>query len=366
MTAMKPALDLFIDANIVFLLAFCLWAIVQAGMSRTILKHNYPAQLRLMKMALLFTLVSPVVAHIAVSVSQNLWPKTPITVSDIAVASYLRGEIAIPAVEFEALLNTRGRLMDALFDGEAPLLAGIIAILFVAAAWQTLRMLQSAAAVRNAVQGSYLWRRIGKVDIRLSDRASIPFAARGLMRRYIVLPSSLVTEPKELRFILAHELQHLRDGDVEWELAFEVMRPLMFWNPAFGLWKRSFDQLRELSCDQKVIIRNRIETREYIDCLLGFCERQVNGPLPRAMHVAFFRAQDRSAKQAFAGRLLALANRPVSAPLKMAVPVLAGVLAVGVSMAAASVRQPGDWSQDRLMLSTIVNLERLEAINRRY
>ena len=84
------------------------------------------------------------------------------------------------------------------------------------------------------------------------------------------------------------------------------------------------------------------------------------------MHVAFFRAQDRSAKQAFAGRLLALANRPVSAPLKMAVPVLAGVLAVGVSMAAASVRQPGDWSQDRLMLSTIVNLERLEAINRRY
>jgi hypothetical protein len=50
----------------------------------------------------------------------------------------------------------------------------------------------------------------------------------------------------------------------------------------------------------------------------------------------------------------------------MAVPALAGVLAVGVSMAAASVRQPGDWSQDRLMLSTIVNLERLEAINRRY
>lgn len=366
MIAMKPALDLFIDANIVFLLAFCLWALAQAVVSRTLLKHNYPAQLRLMKMALLFTLASPVIAHLAVSVGQRFWPKTPITVSDIAVASYLRGEISLPAAEFEALLNTRARVLDGLFNGDAPWLVGVIAILLVAAAVQFVRMLFSAARVRRAVGRSYLWRRVGKVDIRLSDTVCVPFAARGLVRRYVVLPSTLVTRHRELRMILSHELQHLRDGDVEWELAFEFMRPLMFWNPAFGFWKQSFDKLRELSCDQKVIARNRIEMRDYMDCLLGFCERQVSVPLPRAMHVAFFRAQDRSAKRAFADRILALANQPGSARLTLAVPALASVLAVGVSLAAASVRQPGDWSQDRLMLSTIVNLERLEAINGRY
>ncbi|MXQ07415.1 biotin transporter BioY [Alphaproteobacteria bacterium GH1-50] len=365
MMAMKPALDLFIDANIVFLLAFCLWSVVQALVSRTVLKHNYPAQLRLMKIALIVTMISPVMAHVAVSAGQFLWPKTPITVSDIAVASYLRGEISIPAVEFEALLNMRGRVLDALFAGEAPWLMALIAVFAAGALVQGIRLTASAASVGRAVGNSYVWRRIGRVDIRLSDTVSVPFAARGFRRHYVVLPSTLVTEPREMRLILAHELQHLRDGDVEWELAFEVMRPLMFWNPAFGFWKRSFDKLRELSCDQKVVARQRIGSQDYMDCLIGFCERQVTGPLPRAMHVAFFRAQDRSSKHAFRERIMALTNRPNSARMRLALPVLSCLLAVGVSLAAASVRQPGDWSQDRLMLSTIVNLERLEAINRR-
>ena len=365
MIAMKPVLDLFIDANIVFLLAFGLWAIVQAAISRTLLHHNYPAQLRLMKMCLVFTIISPAIAHIAVSASQNLWPKTPITASDIAVAAYLRGEISIPALEFEALLTARGRMLDALFDGELPWVTGLIVLLLAAAAVQSVRLVNSALKVRKAVDGSYLWRRVGKVDVRLSDTVSVPFAARGFTRRYIVLPSTLVTQPRELRLILAHELQHLRDGDVEWELAFEMMRPLMFWNPAFGLWKRSFDHLRELSCDQTVIARSRVARQDYMDCLLGFCERQVSEPLPRAMHVAFFRAEDRLAKQAFRDRILALTNEPGCQRMSLIVPVLTSVVPVGVSLAAASVRQPLDWSQDRLMLSTIVNLERLEAINRR-
>jgi len=43
----------------------------------------------------------------------------------------------------------------------------------------------------------------------------------------------------------------------------------------------------------------------------------------------------------------------------------AGLLAltVTITLAALAIQRPGDWSQDRLMLSTIVNLERLEARN---
>lgn len=365
MTAMKPALDLFIDANILFFVAFCLWALVQSVIGRGVFRHNYPAQLRFMKIALLVTLASPGFAHLAVALGESLWPKTPITLSDIAVAAYLRGDIDLPAVQFEALLNSRGNLLERLFEGEAPLLSALLAVLVLGALAQAARIGFSALRIVGAVRHSYLWRRIGRVDIRLSDRVSVPFAARGLRRRYVVLPSTLVTQPRDLRYILAHELQHLRDGDVEWELAFELARPLMYWNPAFGLWKRSFDRLRELSCDQKVIRRNRIAARDYMECLLGFCERQVRHPLPRALHVAFFRGQDRSAKRALQGRLLALAHQPSGAGLTLLVPGLAVVLALAVSLAAATVRQPGDWSQDRLMLSTIVNLERLAAINSR-
>jgi hypothetical protein len=39
------------------------------------------------------------------------------------------------------------------------------------------------------------------------------------------------------------------------------------------------------------------------------------------------------------------------------------VLGLGFSLFAASIQTHKDWTHDRLMLSTVVNLERLEAIN---
>ena len=38
-------------------------------------------------------------------------------------------------------------------------------------------------------------------------------------------------------------------------------------------------------------------------------------------------------------------------------------LAMLTLVAALGIQSSGDWSQDRLMLSTIINLERLEALN---
>ena len=43
--------------------------------------------------------------------------------------------------------------------------------------------------------------------------------------------------------------------------------------------------------------------------------------------------------------------------------VLWAVIALVLGLGAASVRQTEDWSHDRIMLSTVVNLERLEARN---
>lgn len=360
MTAMKPVLDLIIDANILFLLAFCFWKLVQTAVRASWLKHDFPAQLRLLKMALVLTLVSPVLAYLAIVSSQGFWPKTPITVSDIAVAAFLRGDIAIPAVEFEALLNTRGRWMDALVAGQLPWMTVVLALLTAGAFVHLVRSIRAIMNVQETLRRSFVWRRTKRVDIRISDTVFVPFAVRGLFRRHIVLPSNLVTEPRHMRFILAHECQHVRDNDVEWELAFELLRPLMFWNPAFFLWKRAFERLRELSCDQAVIIRRSIPFQEYTDCLLDFCERRVTGPAPRALHVAFFRS---GAKCELMDRVMSLQN--VAKQRHWAsVPVLSLFLMLGVSLAAASIRQPGDWSQDRLLLSSVVNLERFAAINR--
>lgn len=360
MTAMKPVLDFIIDANILLALAFSIWTCLHHIARVTWLRHDYFAQLRLLKLALCLTAISPLLAHTVVQASQSFWPSAPITVSDIAVAAYLRGDIALKAVEFETLLNARDRWVDAILTGKLPFVSVFLAIVIAGGIWHSVRTLRAALKVQHILIRSHVWRRTRRVDIRLSDTVTVPFAVRGFMRRHIVLPSTLVTQPRQMRFILAHESQHIREGDVEWELAFEVMRPFIYWNPAFVLWRHGFERLRELACDQAVILRRGIPLRDYSNCLLDFCSQRVAQPMPRAIPVAFVR---RGAKKELLDRLLSLQKVARKRHWATA-PALAICLTLGVSLSAASVRQSSDWSQDRLMLSSIVNLERFNAMNR--
>lgn len=359
MTAMKPVLDLFIDANILLVLAFVLWRGTQALIARTGMRHDYRRQLTLLKTFLVITILSPVLAHFGVILSQSLSPNTPLTVGDIAVAVYLQGDIAIPAVDFEAFLNTRSRVIETALEGGIPWMTALFAAIAAGSLYIVGRTVWSLGAVHRAISNSYLWRRTVKTDIRVSDTASVPFAARGLFRRHVVVPSSLLIEPGDLKLVLAHEFQHIRKADVEWELVFEFLRPLLYWNPAFALWKRHFDQLRELSCDQEVIRSRRVAPGEYARCLLDFCERRISGSWPRIMNVAFVRSG--ASRQAFEDRIMAMCHVPAEDSGRRLLPLFVLVLAAGVSLAAASVRQSNDWSHDRLMLSTVVNLERLNA-----
>lgn len=364
MTTMTPALDLFIDANILLLLAYVIWRGAQFVMVRGGLRHDYRRQLKLLKSVLVITLVSPLVAYALAAVSKNFLPDTPLTVSDIAVAAYLRGEIALSAADFEAILNSRTRLLDDLVAGNALWVTLLSGAFLGGFAVLTARVLWALWKVRRTLRRSHLLRRTARTEIRVSDTVGVPFAARGLVRRYVVVPSALVTRPRELRLVLAHEFHHLRSSDVEWELAFEFLRPLLYWNPAFQLWKRTFDQLRELSCDQEVVAAYRISPQEYAQCLLDFCERRLSGVLPRAFNVAFVRHGRKSPREVFESRILALYEVPAGRHGGLVLPCMVVILALTVSIAAASIRRPGDWSHDRLMLSTILNLERLEARNR--
>jgi beta-lactamase regulating signal transducer with metallopeptidase domain len=363
MTAIRPALEFFVDANILFALAFLIWKVSQTLIARSRLRHDYAARLRLLKAALVVTVLSPILAQFAALAGRNFWPETPITVSDVAVAAYLRGDIALPAATFEALLNTRSRIFEALFSGDAVWPMIILGLATAGACVQAIRTAMSLAQIRATIVESHLWRRTARTDIRLSDTVGVPFVTRGLFRRHIVLPSSLVTHPRHMRYILAHECQHCREGDVEWELVFECFRPLMFWNPAFVLWKRDFDRLRELGCDQSVIARRDIPFRDYSRCLLDFCQRRVCGSWPTPMQVAFVRPGRRAARRDLEARILALHEAPGKDRRHFSTGLVFAFLLVALMLAATSLRQSADWSHDRLMLSTIVNLERLEVIN---
>ncbi|MEM0947292.1 MAG: M56 family metallopeptidase [Pseudomonadota bacterium] len=362
MTAMKAVLDVIVDANVVLILAFCLWRLIQAAIVRSQLRTDYVLQLRLLRTVLIFVVLSPLLSYVVVTASLSLWPKTPVTVSDLIVASYLRGDIGIPALQFEALLNTRSRIFEAVLAGDLPWLTAVLWAVVFGSGVLFLRSAVVILHIQRLVADSHLWRRTRSTDIRLSDTASVPFVARGIFRRHVVLPSSLVTKPRDMRIVIAHEFEHVRQGDAEWELAFALLRPLFFLNPAFLLWNRAFGKLRELNSDQAVLERVRVSPQDYARCLLDFCGRAARARTASIVNVPFIQVGSHAARAALEARMLALRDARDQRSTPIIVVCFSAVLAVGVVLSAASVRNPGDWSQDRLMLSTIVNLERSRSL----
>ncbi|WP_170330827.1 M56 family metallopeptidase [Ruegeria arenilitoris] len=362
MTAVKPVLDAYLEWNLVLGLAAILWLVARGLLSRTSLSHGFVAQLRALKALCMCIVISPLLALGVSALAALTQTKSTVAIGDIAVAAYLRGDIAMPATQFETLLNTRQRWVEVLFSGDYPVASAILVLMALASLIYTLRVIRDGMAIRETVNTSFLWRRSAKVDIRLSDRISVPFAVRGLRRRHVVLPSHLLDTPRELRFALAHELQHVRAGDVEWELGFELLRPLLFWNPAYLVLKYQFDRLRELACDQSVVARKNIDARDYTKCLLDYCARTVTRGSPRVLNVALVTGG--KAKRVLRQRVIALADAPsMQSSMPFMFLGLSILFALVLGLAAASVQQTEDWSHDRLMLSTVVNLERLEARN---
>ena len=180
----------------------------------------------------------------------------------------------------------------------------------------------------------------------------------------------MLSDGTDMKIALQHELQHLRQRDAEWEILLEFLRPLFFWNPAFHGLKRHIEHLRELSCDQQVLAREQIDVRAYCECLLRTCENGLRkdsffaAAMPRVAFVQLDRSPIGSNSASFLRhRLISMiegGNRRYPSRLLLAfiVPLLGLVGIVSVML-----QKPNDWSHERIMFSTVLNLERLAERN---
>ncbi len=366
MTVAKGALELYINLNITLVFACLIWMALQVLISRGVSRHAYALQHSLLKVLLLLVAASPALALAATWAIDAMFPGSSIVLSDLAIAAFLRGELGSDAVLLVSVLDTRSNWTVGLLTANSPVFILLSAALIVGAVWAVFRIVISAWRLRAILKDSHFWKRIGTVDLRLSDTVIVPFAARGLVRRHIVLPVDLLADKDARRMALAHEMQHFRQGDLEWELGFEFIRPFFFWNPAFVILKRQFDRLRELTCDHAVITKHEFAPLDYARCLLDFCERSVGKRQQSMLNVALVATSRKSARAELANRLISLKSMNVEIKfarwktLLVALPLMVSIAVVGASLQSAD-----DWSQDRLTLSTIVNLERLEILGLR-
>ena len=130
------------------------------------------------------------------------------------------------------------------------------------------------------------------------------------------------------------------------------------------------ENLRELSCDQQVLARRHYDLEAYCGCLLRVCQNSLRTDrlfsviLPRVSLVK----QDWSLfgtgpVEILRRRLDSLLDGGGSHNRRPALVCLMVPMLAIVAVTSVAIQKPTDWSHDRIMLSTIVNLERLAISN---
>ncbi|MEP4767351.1 MAG: M56 family metallopeptidase [Roseibium sp.] len=376
MTLLSQVIDLYIDLNITFAITALVWLGAKALMERSGAKLAFSVQLGLLNGLFAVIVISPVLAGFYRELlSSGIVPANfTVNLSDYAVSQYMRGGIAIPAQDFQSLLGLRTRVTEDILSLGSVWSIAVVSMLFVGAVGFGSKLLVNFRRLNRMLSTCHEWRRQGKVQLLLSDTALVPFSARGLFQHYVVIPTELLASPEDLKLVLKHEFEHLRQGDVTWEIGLEMLRPFFFWNPFFYLWKSEVERLRELACDQKVAANAHVDLKTYCMCLMraaqsGLKKRQAQVGQDRSgvAAVALIEVQDRllrrSPAQKLRRRVEALLESGRIRPHRAVVALVVAPLAAVVFMTALSIQKPADWSQDRLMLAAIVNLERLETIN---
>lgn len=108
-------------------------------------------------------------------------------------------------------------------------------------------------------------------EVRIDPRPQVPFIA-GIWNPCVVLPSRLVQPERaeDRAAALAHEIAHLRRGDLYVELLAAVCRCIFFFNPLVWAAAREWAAEREMACDEMVLRRGKVCAKRYCQMLIDF------------------------------------------------------------------------------------------------
>lgn len=355
-------LNAYFDLNILLLAGAALWLAARKLLSGSKLGRAYQPQLRLLNGMTVLLAVSPVL----ILAFTRFVIAHPPNFSDMLVSQYLQGNVSMSAGTFETLLGLREDAVRG-FTTLQPVWAQITSVAFAAGALTCLaHVAVSIFRLRQNLRCAFTWKRIGRVQLMVSDTIRVAYSTRGLYRRYVVLPTALLNDPRDLRLTIAHELQHFRQRDIECEFLLEMLRPILFWNPAFYLWRREVRLLREFACDQALMAQPRFDVRAYCECLIRACAHAACGPAlftRRSPAVALVDRRETRRGVSLQRRIIAVTASQPQGQNSLGWALVSSAMAGLVLATAMLLQRPGDWSHDRIMLSTIVNLERMASRN---
>jgi beta-lactamase regulating signal transducer with metallopeptidase domain len=158
--------------------------------------------------------------------------------------------------------------------------AGLIAIGVLVSLFRLARDVRTTARI---VARAQTIRRLGRLNIRVSDEIHVPFSFWVPTRYFIVVPIALVLDRQDLEMAIRHEAQHHRQQDTKWLYLYQLLRALFFWNPAVHVFERHLRSLQEFACDEALSARGPIVDAQYCRSLLRVAEAAtLSRPLIRA------------------------------------------------------------------------------------
>lgn len=369
MTLIEAVLSTYFDINVLLMATAGLWLFARFLMKHFSFRYAFTSQASLLKFIILAAISLPILFSICIN-QALLSESVPINLSDFVVSQYIKGNLQMSPLSLETALTARQTLTAEIISLDHPITISILVGMVLCALYMSLRSILTAVKLYASLQSTYPWRRFGNVHFLVSDLVRVPYSTRTFGKRYIVLPSSMLAQSTDLKVAVAHELQHLRQRDVEWEISAALLTPIFFWNPAFHFLKHQIEELRELSCDQQVLRRAGLSARDYCDCLLRVCANRFERPSVFALQipkVSLVETQSRLLRKKparlLANRVLSALDGNAKRQSRTTVAIVAALLLSLSGLMAFAIQKPNDWSHDRLMLSTIVNLDRLEQRN---
>jgi len=355
----------YIDANILLALAVLTMLLGRALMTWAGFGTAFRAQLTLVTGVLVTLALVPVISFGSSFVSQLALPRA----SDFLVSQFLNGRIDMSATDFGQMLGLRDRFVAEVVSPSNAVSWALLALALSVAAGLAFQVLRNISRLRAVLGTAYTIRRHGRIRIMSADSISVPFTARGLWAYYVVVPARMLADNAEAKIAIGHELQHIRQGDAEWEIAIEVLRPLLFWNPAYWAIRSQLRALREYACDQEFLARSRLDRRSYGTCLIDVAERAIAQreqtatgafSVPLIETAAILRTTGSSS---LGRRIHALTRAASRRPSLVLVYCLILPLSFALVFASQSIQPPQGWSHDRIMLTTVINLERVHSLN---
>lgn len=100
----------------------------------------------------------------------------------------------------------------------------------------------------------------------------------GIVRPVVVVPERLVDDPRALRIAIAHELVHVRRGDILVHTIEHLMTLLFAFHPLVHWLRRQAQRYREMACDAEVIGSGCCQPDEYAELLLRMATPAVTSP----------------------------------------------------------------------------------------